>query len=122
MTKLLQDNKDIFAWIVADMLGMDPNFCYHQPAIRKGENPKAQKNWKVGLERATLIELQVNELLDIGFIRAVQYSGWLSNIVMVKKANDKWIDKLVDNSVGFRYLSFLDAYSGYNQISMHPKD
>jgi hypothetical protein len=32
------------------------------------------------------------------------------------------IDKLVDNSVGYKYLSFMDAYSGYNQIPMHPDD
>ena len=60
---------------------------------------------------------------------------------MVKKANNKWqicsdytnlnrvcpkdayplprIDKLVDGASGFRVLSFLDAYSGYNQIKRH---
>jgi hypothetical protein len=98
----------------------------------------------MGQERATTIEAQVNELLDAGFIREVHYSDWLSNVVMVKKANGKWrmctyytdlnkacpkdpfplpcIDKLADNSVGYRYLSFLDAYSGYNQIPMNPDD
>jgi len=61
---------------------------------------------------------------------------------MVRKANGKWhmctkytnlnkaypkgvyplpsIDKLVDDASGFQLLSFLDAYSGYNQIRMHP--
>jgi hypothetical protein len=29
---------------------------------------------------------------------------------------------LVDNSAGYRYLSFLDAYSGYNQIPTNPDD
>ena len=32
------------------------------------------------------------------------------------------IDKLVDNSAGFKLLSFMDAYSGYNQIPMADKD
>jgi len=32
------------------------------------------------------------------------------------------IDRLMDRAVGHKILSFLDAYSGYNQISMHPKD
>jgi len=32
------------------------------------------------------------------------------------------IDRLVDGAVGHKILSFLDAYSGYNQISMHPRD
>jgi len=32
------------------------------------------------------------------------------------------IDSLVDNASCCRLLSFLDAFSGYNQIRMHPKD
>jgi len=32
------------------------------------------------------------------------------------------IDSLVDNASGCRLQSFLDAFSGYNQICMHPRD
>ena len=32
------------------------------------------------------------------------------------------IDRLVDRVFGFQVLSFLDAYSGYNQIMMHTLD
>jgi len=32
------------------------------------------------------------------------------------------IDRLVDNSSGYQLLSFMDAYSGYNQIPMFPPD
>jgi hypothetical protein len=32
------------------------------------------------------------------------------------------IDRLVDNSAGFKYLSFMDMYSRYNQIPMEPSD
>ena len=63
---------------------------------------------------------------------------------MVKKASEKWrmcvdftdlnkaypkdsfpfssIDRLVDASVGHHVLSFMDAFSGYNQIMMDPSD
>nr|KYP71974.1 Retrovirus-related Pol polyprotein from transposon opus [Cajanus cajan] len=63
---------------------------------------------------------------------------------MVRKPNGKWrmctdytnlnkacpkdaypspnIDRLVDGASGHKFLSFLDAYSGYNQIRMHPQD
>nr|KYP72103.1 Transposon Ty3-I Gag-Pol polyprotein [Cajanus cajan] len=63
---------------------------------------------------------------------------------MVKKPSGKWrvcidytslnkacpkdayplpnIDRLVDGVAGHMILSFLDAYSGYNQIRMHPQD
>ena len=32
------------------------------------------------------------------------------------------IDKLVDAAISYEYLSFMDAYSRYNQIMMHPED
>ena len=32
------------------------------------------------------------------------------------------IDQIVDASAGHGMLSFLDAFSGYNQIPMHPPD
>ncbi|RDX89905.1 hypothetical protein CR513_28300, partial [Mucuna pruriens] len=32
------------------------------------------------------------------------------------------IDQLVDGASGFTLLSFMEAYSGYNQIRMHPHD
>ena len=68
------------------------------------------------------------------------YPDWLANVVIVKKANGKWrmcvdfmdlnkacpkdsyplpqIDALVDLIVGHELLSFMDAFSGYNQIRM----
>jgi hypothetical protein len=36
MTKVLQDNKDIFAWVASDMPRVDPVFCCHRLAIREG--------------------------------------------------------------------------------------
>jgi len=32
------------------------------------------------------------------------------------------IDSLVDSASGCQLLNFLEAFSGYNQIRMHPKD
>ena len=32
------------------------------------------------------------------------------------------IDQLVDSTVGYKRMSFLDAYRGYHQISMNPTD
>ncbi|NAW06134.1 RNA-directed DNA polymerase, partial [Salmonella sp. gx-f8] len=32
------------------------------------------------------------------------------------------IDTLVDNTVRYSLFSFMDGFSGYNQIKMHPKD
>nr|KYP55858.1 Transposon Ty3-I Gag-Pol polyprotein [Cajanus cajan] len=68
----------------------------------------------------------------------------MANVVMVKKPNGKWrmctnytnlnkacpkdvfplpnIDRLVDSASEHKILTFLHAYSGYNQICMHPRD
>jgi hypothetical protein len=43
MTKVLQANKDIFAWVASDMHRVDPEFCFHQLAIREGSKSIAYK-------------------------------------------------------------------------------
>ena len=44
----------------------------------------------MGEEWRKVIKEEVDKLLNAKFIREVWYSTWLTNIVMVKKANDKW--------------------------------
>ena len=87
---------------------------------------------------------EVEKLLAAGFIREVYYPKWLANVVMVKKSNGKWkmcvdftdlnnactkdsfplprIDQLVDSTAGHELLTFMDAFSGYNQILMKKED
>ena len=74
----------------------------------------------------------------------MDHPEWLANPVLVKKSNGKWrmcvdftslniacpkddfplprIDQLVDSTAGCELMSFLDAYSGYHQISMAKED
>ncbi|CAL8992394.1 unnamed protein product [Prunus brigantina] len=90
------------------------------------------------------MRLEVEKLRAIGFIREVVYPIWLANSVLVKKSSGAWrmcqdytdlnkacpkdsfplprIDQLVDATTGYELLSFMDAYSGYNQIFMNPTD
>ncbi|CAL2260015.1 unnamed protein product [Prunus armeniaca] len=90
------------------------------------------------------MKAEVDKLSTIGFIKEVDYPTWLANVVMVRKLKKGWrmcvdytnlnracpkdsfplprIDQLVDATAGQALLSFMDAYSGYNQIFMHPED
>ena len=86
----------------------------------------------------------MQKLLATGFITPTQHPCWLSNIVPVKKKNgqirccvdfrnlnraslkDEFLlpnmDLLIDSVAGNTMFSFMDGFSGYNQIRMAPKD
>nr|KYP51935.1 Retrovirus-related Pol polyprotein from transposon 297 family [Cajanus cajan] len=142
--RVLLKYSDLFAWTAADMPGIDPTFHCHRFSVCRDAKPIAQKKRKIGGERSQAVKDETTKLLQAGFIREVKYSTWLANVVMVRKANGKWrmctdytdlnkacpkdayplphIDVLVDRAAGHQRLSFLDAYSGYNQIPMYPSD
>jgi len=124
---------DINLEIAAHQLNVDPS---HKPVKQKGR--------KLGPERAKVVNEEVERLLKSGLIREVKYPDWLANTVVVKKKNGKWrvcvdytalnkachkdsfplqhIERLVEATAGHKILSFMDAFSGYNQILMHPND
>ena len=122
------------------MPSIDPNIMVHQLNISPSFPPVRQRKRVFTQERDKAIVEEVHKLLDTSFIREVCYPKWLANIVMVKKANGKWricvdftepnkvcpkdsyplpqIDFLVDLTTGHQLLSFMDAFSGYNQIKL----
>jgi len=144
ITPILINNTDLFAWSAADLPGVDPQVASHKLSIYKEARYVSQKKRKLGEERRQAAKVEADKLLSVGFIEEAQYTTWLSNIVLVKKANGKWrmcvdytdlnkacprdayplpnIDRLVDGVAGNKVLSFLDAYSGYNQIPMATAD
>ncbi|GAU48076.1 hypothetical protein TSUD_81360 [Trifolium subterraneum] len=136
----LKENAELFAWSAAEMPGIDPEVACHQLTIDPRASVVVQRRRKQSPEKAEAARKAVKDLLEANFIAEAQYTTWLSNVVPLKKSNGNWrmcvdytdlnrvcpkdayllpnIDKLVDNSSGFKLLSFMDAYSGYNQIKM----
>jgi len=126
------------------MPGIHPDVMSHKLAIFKEARPVAQKKRKIGEERRRAVKEEVKKLERVGFIKEIKYTTWLANVVMVKKASGKWrmctdftdlnkacpkdayplpsIDRIMDGASGHNFLSFLDAYSGYNQIPMYGPD
>lgn len=144
LTKFLRKNADIFAWSHENMSEIDRSVVVHWLNVDLEAKPVRPKKRIVDAARnATTVE-EVDKLLKIGFIQELQYFNWLSNVALVKKANEKWkmcidftnlnkaypkansslprIDQVVDAVIGHEPLKFMDAYSGYNQIKMHPTD
>ena len=90
------------------------------------------------------VKEEIQKQLGVGFLSIVEYPKWLANVVPIPKKDGKvrvcvdfrdlnkaspnddfplpHIDLLVDNTVGHSMLSFMDGFSGYNQILMAPED
>jgi hypothetical protein len=91
-----------------------------------------------------VIEREIKKLLDAKIIIPLRYSKWIANLVIVRKKNDEVrlcvdfrnlnicskkdnyplpkIEHLLQRISGATVMSFLDGFSGYNQISVHPDD
>jgi ribonuclease HI len=144
LKNFLVRNLDVFAWKHGDMVGIDPRDSCHHLNIDPKATPHRQKRRALNPERYEALREEVKKLIDNGFVRESMYPKWVSNPVLVKKHNGKWrvcidfsnlnqacpkdsfplprIDQLVDATAGHEILSFMDAYSGYNQIPMFPPD
>ncbi|KAM2029589.1 hypothetical protein ACFX16_041084 [Malus domestica] len=96
-----------------DMLGISPDIICHRLSIDPKTKPVRQKRRSYDAERYEAMKVKVEKLKGIGFIRKVNYPTWVANVVLVKKNPTKERCEL---------LSFMDAYSGYNQILMNPPD
>ena len=90
ITPILINNTDLFAWSAADLPGVDPQVASHKLSIYKEARYVSQKKRKLGEERRQAAKVEADKLLSAGFIEEAQYTTWLSNVVLVKKANGKW--------------------------------
>ena len=126
------------------MTGIDPQISLHRLNVDPKHKPVRQKRRKFGTDRNQVIQEEVQKLLAVKSIREVTYPEWLANVVVVTKKNGKHrvcvdftdlnkacpkdffplphIDMMVDATSGHQMLSFMDAFSGYNQIRMYPPD
>jgi hypothetical protein len=90
------------------------------------------------------LKLILTNYAQLRFIYPIAYTSWVSNPVPVNKKQGTihvcmdfcdlnhacpkdnfpmpFIDKIIDDCIGHEALSFMDGFSGYNQIQIHPVD
>ena len=140
LRQVLLDNIDVFAWTHSDMTGISPTHASHKLNVTPSTIPFRQRVRRFHPNRHQIIQTEVDNLLDAGFIREVKYPKWLANVVVVPKKGGKWrvcmdytdlndacpkanfLLPRIDVSSGYGMLSFLDAFLGYHQIPMYPLD
>ena len=126
------------------MTDISPTHASHKLNVTPSARPVGQIGRRFHLNRHQIIQDEVDNLLDAGFIKEVKYPEWLANVVVVPTKGGKLrvcvdytdlndacpkdsfplprIDQIVDVSSRHGMLSFQDAFSGYHQIPMHLPD
>ena len=144
LIELLREYSDIFAWSYEDMPGLDTDIVVHRLPLKEGCSPVKQKLRRTHPEMSKKIKEEVQKQLDANFLKVINYPPWITNIMSVPKKDGKvrmcmdyrdlnraspkddfplpHIDVLVDNTAHSKVFSFMDGFSGYNQIKMAPED
>ena len=144
LTKFLKQHEEVFAWTYEDMPGLDPKLVEHRLVLKPDVKPVKQKLRKMDPRIEQQVKEGLEDLLKAGFIRTIDYPDWLANIVVVPKKSGKVricidfrdlnratpkddyplpsIDLLIDSTAGHAMFSFMDGYSGYNQIKLAARD
>ena len=130
----------MFAWNAHEAPGVDSTFICHHLNVNSSVTPKKQPPHPSSKDYFKVVKDKVMKFKQAGAIKKVFYPEWLANTVVVKKKNGKWqvcvdftdlnkafpkdpflipqIDQLVDATVGYSRMSFLDAFQGYHQIPL----
>ncbi|XP_052479611.1 uncharacterized protein LOC105801050 [Gossypium raimondii] len=144
LIELLQEFKDVFAWSYQDMPSLNTDIIVHRLPIKNDCKPVQQKLRRMRSDVVLKIKEEVQKQFDAGFLQVVKYSEWVANIVPVPKKDGKvrmcvdymdlnkaspkdnfpfpHVHTLVDNTAGYSLFSFMDDFSRYNEIKMHPED
>jgi hypothetical protein len=143
LMKLSVEHKEAFARDYMDMKGISSELCTHHIYIKEECRPIFQPQRRMNPNIKEIVKEELQKLLNAGFIYPILDSEWFSPLVIVPKKNGKWsvcvnyralnkamhkdhfplpfIDQVLDNLSGNFFFSFLDGFSGYNQITIAPQ-
>jgi hypothetical protein len=142
--ELLKEFADIFAWQYDDLKTFDTEVIQHKIPLNKDTKPFRQKLRSFNPLLLPTMEKEIKKLLDAHIIIPLRYSEWIANLVPVRKKNGEirlYIDfrnlnkcsrkdnyplpkmeHMLQKVSGSKVMSFIDGFSRYNQIAVHPED
>ncbi|XP_025665117.1 uncharacterized protein [Arachis hypogaea] len=109
LIEMIRANGNLFSWTPDDMPGIDPQHMSHHLAVKPEARPVAQRRRKMSQERAEEVAKQTASLLEAGFIRELDYSTWLSNVVLNAGATyQRLMNKIFSDIIGKTVEVYVD--------------
>ena len=146
---LLYNNHDNFAWTHMDLKGVSPELVEHRIDLVEGAVPVRTRQYRLNPKYSLMVKQELEKLLEAGVIYPVLNSEWVSPIVIAPKKVGKdgkqkiricqdfrklnqqtkkdhfplpFNDVILDKVAGHERYSFLDGFSGYNQVHIREED
>jgi hypothetical protein len=126
------------------MSRINPSIVENEIKSYPDARPIRQHLRVVNPRKAPAIKAEVENLLNVGFIYPVPLTKWVSNPIPVNKEQGSicvfmdfkdlnkacpkdnfltpFIDQILDECEESKVFSFMDGFSGYNQIQIKPED
>ena len=67
------------------MSRLDENFMVHNLVVEEGAVPIKRKPRKMPFKVSLLVKKEIEKLLEVSFIKSIDYSEWMANVVPIKK-------------------------------------
>ena len=126
------------------MFGIDPSIVENDIKTYPDANLVRHNLRPANLRKVASIKAENEKLLHTNFIYHIRLTEWVSNLVPVDKKQvntqvctdfcdlnlsfpngnftTNFIDKIISECVGNEIFSFMDSFSGYNQIHIRLED
>ena len=126
------------------MNGLPSNLCTHHIYIKSDSRPVCQPQRRMNPNLRDIVKEEIQKLLEAGFIYPISDSEWVYPHMIIPEKNCKWrvyvdyrelnkvtqkdhfplpfIDQILNTLSGNKLFSFMDGFSGYNQIQIALED
>ena len=143
-TEFFHIHKSAFSWTYADLRGIPDEIDEYRIVLEEDAKPIRQRQDRLNPKYSLMVKEELDKLLRVDFIYVVSYNDWVFPIVMVPNKNEKiricqdyrkmnavtkkdyfplpFTDNILDAVVGHECYSFLDGFSGYNQVKIAKRD
>ncbi|XP_070003286.1 uncharacterized protein [Nicotiana sylvestris] len=128
LLQAFKECKTAIGWTMPDIKRISPAYCMHKILLEEGHKPSREHQRRLNPNMKEVVKKEVIKWLDAGIIFPITRWRICMDYRKLNLATRKdhfplpFIDQMFDRLAERSHFYFLDGYSGYNQISIAPKD